>query len=169
MQDFKKGTLYLAPTYQFTSDLRTAGTGDSKHKGDVNSASKEVLHKAMLSKVAVRVTAVVADKRSKQAKLNEDLHAALFEICSPLLGAKKLKDNDPSLKNLAPFWALVRCATAQSCHNMELESVLFTDAGINTKDIKFPKMKAAEFRAEFTIARNISAIKTGDILCLPFE
>ena len=93
-----------------------------------------------------------------------------FEIHSPLLAGKILKNRETCMENVAPFWALLRCAGPRAKHNMELENIVFSDSGYEAKACKYPKLQqTVEFSVGLPIVRNVCNIEKGDILCLPFD
>ena len=73
------------------------------------------------------------------------------------------------MEKLAPFWALLRCAGPRASHNMELGTLVFRDPGFDTEANDYPKIrKGVEFTVQIPIARNVSHITKGEVLCLPF-
>lgn len=159
LEAFKKGTLVLAPAYGY---LIEACNG-----GDV-ALSQGLLHRAMLSKLALSVSATVRDKRCKP-KVNQSDRKTAFEIRSPLLAARKHTKFADLLENIPPFWALLRGASPKQPHNMELENTPFTDSGFDVKGVQFPKVaKGFELIIDMPIARNCCNIEKDEILCLPF-
>ena len=159
LQSFRKGTLVLAPAY---GELLQVGV-------DIWEApSQGVIHAAMLSKVPLVVRAGKPDKRRK-ADI-DGCQSTVFEIRSPLFGAKSLKERSACLENLCPFWALLRCASPKpEEHNMELENTIFQVSNVDVKDCKFPRLtKTMALTVDIPIARNRRAIEKGEVLCLPF-
>ncbi len=74
------------------------------------------------------------------------------------------------MDNLPPFWALLKCGSPNACHNMEIETIVFTDGGCQAADSKYPKIsKLIGFAVDIAIARNTSCIEQGEILCLPYS
>ena len=159
-QAFKKGTLVLAPAY---GELLPKDSDTELQLA----RSQGVVHAAMLSHVEVEVAAGCGDRRrtaeSREPKVTK------FVIGSPLLDGKAPKTRQGCMENLAPFWALLRCAGPRADHNMELDSVAFRDGGFDTIANDYPKMrKGVVFTVQMPIARNSSHISQGEVLCLPF-
>ena len=103
-------------------------------------------------------------------KKDDGLNAeSLFRVYSPLLAGKNMNKRADCIKNLAPFWALLRCAGPRASHNMELDSVVFRDPGFEAKASPYPHIpKGVGFTVHMPIARNVSHIAKGDVLSLPF-
>ena len=172
---FKKGSLVLAPAY---GQLLPKGS-DVEHQ---LARSQVVLHGAMLSHVEVKVFAASGDRRRAAEHRQDQENTAgapqehrrraaetAFVILSPLLAGKAPKDRDGCMENLAPFWALLRCAGPRASHNMELDSVVFRDPGFEAKATPYPHIpKGVGFTVHMPIARNVSHIAKGDVLSLPF-
>ena len=155
---FKKGALVLAPAY---------GEVAPKGRDGQMARSQGVLHDAMLSMLPLRVIAGHADRRRK-VDIKEP-RISTWEIRSPLLAGKTPKNRDQCLENLAPFWAVLRCAGPRASHNMELDHVVFSDSGFEVKGSKYPKLPSSlQFSVEVPILRNICNIEKGEVLCLPF-
>ena len=158
LQSFKTGALVLTPAF---GQLLPANADADLQLGRSHGA----LHEAMLSHVKLNVLAVRRDGPRK----DRSVKTTPFVIHSPLLAGKSQRLRDACVENLTPFWAVLRCAGPRSCHNMELDSTIFGDPGMDIKGGSFPKTShAAAFNVELPILRNVSPIKKGDVLCLPF-
>ena len=160
---FKKGALVLVPAYGEVA--HSQGEDDTFSPAPV----AKMIHEALLPRVSMQIIAGNVDKRRKaEAKASR---ITAFEIRSPLLAAKSgnQKNGQEVLENLAPFWAVLRCAGPRAAHNMELETVSLSHGGFDAKGSKFPKLpKGVELSGEIPILRNSSAIEKGEVLCLPF-
>ena len=158
LEPLKKGSLVLAPAY---GRLLPQGADASRDLA----RSQGVLHAAMLSHVDVKVVAASNDRRFKKEGLTRE---SAFLIFSPLLAGKPATHRADCMKNLAPFWALLRCPGFRSPHNMELDTMVFRDAGFDAKG--YPQVpKGVSFTAQIPIARNVCHIAAGDVLTLPFD
>ena len=153
---FKKGDLVLAPA----SGL-FAGPEDPMHK------VKGLLHASMLPKVELNVFMGKQDGRKKK-KEDPRLRTTTFDLFSPLYGGKNTKSRELVLENLPPFWSVLRCVGTRAIHNMEMETVVFTDPGFILKGGIYPKLpKSCEYAVEIPVLRNSLDIAAGDVLCLP--
>ena len=161
---FKKGTLLLAPAHgELLRKDSDAGREFVQRHGPNQS---QVVHPAMLSHVELDVMTGSNDLRVKGI---HDGKKSKWLLYSPLLAGKNKNNREDCLENIAPFWSLLNCSGPAVIHNMELESMSFKDMGFDSRVPAFPKMqKGAVFTVELPIARNISHISKGDILCLPF-
>ncbi len=93
-----------------------------------------------------------------------------FAIRSPLLADKAQKHRDACIANLAPVRAVFRCAGPRACHNVELESHMLVEPGVELKFWQVSQVpKSIAFSVELQILRNVSSINTGDILLLPLK
>ena len=130
--------------------------------------SQGVVHEAMLTDVKLKVFSGQKDRRRKAGA--EKTRTSLFALRSPLLvGGKSLKGRDECLQNVAPFWAVLRCAGPRAAHNMEFDSVVMGDAGFHMLSGKYAKMpQGVQFSVDFPILRNVRCIDKGEVLCLPF-
>ena len=74
------------------------------------------------------------------------------------------------MENPASFWALLRCGGPVEPHNMELDTVVLRDPGFGAKASAYPQAPkgSIDFALHLPIARNVSHIAKGDVLCLPF-
>ena len=157
---FKKGSLILAPAY---GELLPK---DSDTKLQL-ARSQGVVHTAMFSHVEVKVVAAIGDRR-RTAESREGKETP-FVIGSPLLAGKAPRNRDVCMENLAPFWALLRCAGNRASHNMELDTMVFRDPGFETKAGTYPQIpKGVEWTVQMPIARNVCHISKGEVLLLPF-
>ena len=68
------------------------------------------------------------------------------------------------MDNLGPFWALVRRAGPNASHNMKLDTEVLRDPGFDAK-----ACQSFTFTVRMPVARNVSHISKGDVLCLPFS
>jgi hypothetical protein len=160
LEPFKKGALVLAPA--LGELLQADAEADSRL-----ARSQGVVHEALLSHVKLNVYAGQMDRRRKSD--TKAVKTTPFVIHSPLLAGKSQKNRSACVENLAPFWAVLRCAGTSSWHNMELDSATLSDPGFELKGGSFPKIpQTAGFRVELPILRNVSPISKGDVLCLPF-
>ena len=74
------------------------------------------------------------------------------------------------MENIAAFWAVLRCAGPKADNNMELDVLVFRDAGCEVKGGQYPKFpKGVELSVELPIIRNVRPIEKGEVLCLPFR
>ena len=161
-EDIKKGSLFLAPAY---------GEPSQKNKESQLELAKRqgVVHAAMLSHVEVRVVSkgVRSQKPTDQERTQPKVTP--FVIGSPLLAGKANKARETCMANLAPFWALLGCAGPRADDNMELDTVVLRDTGFDNKMNDYPKLKkGVGFTVHIPIARNVSHIKKGEVLLLPF-
>ena len=161
MEPFRKGTLFLVPA---SEDL----VPDERNIF-VSGRGQAAVHASMLSQVPVTVRAAgMMDRRRKDYKPEKKEKGFLMR--SPLLAGLAAKQRDECLENLNPFWAALRSQSPKSCHNMEMETMVFFDSGFALKGDKFPKLrKSIEFSVELPILRNVANIEKGEILCLPFS
>ena len=53
---------------------------------------------------------------------------------------------------------------------MELETIVFNDAGLGIKSGTYPKLpRGTQFNVALVVCRNVKKITKGDVLLLPFE
>ena len=156
---FKKGTLILTPARGEILLKETQGV-------KALAPSQGVVHEAMLTDVDMTVVNKLGPERRGSEGDNKKKSA--FMVRSPVLAGKAPKNRESCLENLPPFWALLRCTGPRAHHNMELSVEVFRDTGIDIKASTFPKVsKGVEFLASFPIARNVTNISAGEVLCLP--
>ena len=162
---FKKGALLLAPAHgELLRKDSDAGRDFVQRNGP--NPQTQVVHPAMLSHVELDVMTGSIDLRVRGG---QDGTKSKWLLYSPLLAGKNKNTRDDCLENIAPFWSLLRCSSSAVPHNMELESMSFKDGGFDSRVPAFPKLqKGSVFTVQLPIARNISYISKGEILCLPF-
>ena len=111
---------------------------------------------------------VVASRKTPGKKNDQSKNVTtVFQVRSPLAKKPKANTEDKRLQNLNPFWAILRCADAKSCNNMELHSLTFKDLGFSVPGATYGSSQL-EFRVEIPILRNITNIAKGEILTLSF-
>jgi hypothetical protein len=161
---FKKGALLLAPAHgELLCKDSDAGREFVQGYGPNQT---QVVHPAMLSHVELDVMTGSNDLRVRGG---QDGTKSKWFLFSPLLAGKNKNTHKDCLGNVAPFWSLLRCSSPAVPHNMELESMYFKDGGFDSRVPAFPKLqKGSVFTVQLPIARNISHISKGEILCLPF-
>ena len=123
------------------------------------------MHDAMLSSLKIKV---VASRKTPGKKNDPRLNVTnVFQVLSPLAKKPKANTEDKRLHNLNPFWAILRCADAKSCNNMELDRLAFKDLGFSVPGATYGSSQL-EFRVEIPILRNVTNIAKGEILTLSF-
>ena len=97
-----------------------------------------------------------------------------FDLHSPVLKAKKDKDREEALHNLAPFWALLRMPDPHAEANMALETIKlpvkgFIQANFSpfTKGFAIYHGLGTDTFVEITVAVNSRHVEEGEILTLP--
>ena len=111
---------------------------------------------------------VVASRKTPGRKNDPSKNVTtVFQVRSPLAKKPKANTEDKRLQNLNPFWAILRCAGAKSCNNMELDRVTFKDLGFSAPGAAYGS-RQLEFAVDIPILRNITNIAKGEILTLPF-
>ena len=119
----------------------------------------------MLSSLKIKV---VASRKTPGKRNDPRLNVTtVFQVRSPLAKKPKANTEDKRLQNLNPFWAILRCADAKSCNNMELDSLTFKDLGFSVPGATYGS-RQLEFAVEIPILRNVTNIAKGEILTLSF-
>lgn len=164
--DFKKGSLMLAAVHgkilpKDSDAERLLARKKVTRDRDTRIVVKKVI--SHLSDVEVKVVTSHADHLRPGQQVNgaadsADATETQFVIWSPLLGPRS------ALKNLAPFWALRRCAGPTATHNMELGTDIFRE----TKLARAGNTTITQTTIHIATARNVSDIARGDVLLLPF-
>ena len=163
--DFKKGSLMLAAVHgkmlpKDSDAERLLARKKVTRDRDGIVVKKVISH---LSDVGVKVVTSHVDHLRPGQQVNgaadsADATETQFVIWSPLLGPTS------TLKNLAPFWALHRCAGPTATHNMELG----TDTFVYTKLARAGETTTTQTTIHIATARSVSDIARGDVLLLPF-
>ena len=126
------------------------------------------LHSAMLRTLSMTVVAEHKDRRLKTSEKQKPVISNLL-IRSPLVEAKAkdVHDKDKTLANVNPFWAILKCDTTNTMHNMEIVEHKFIDQGckVPLSDVQALKI---EYSASIPMLVNMVNIAKGEILTLPF-
>jgi hypothetical protein len=158
LEPFKKGALVLVPA---PGRIWRGTLADSGLQG-----TEGVVHEALVAHVQVTL---ICGKLARRKATESAPKRHPFTIGSPLLAGKKKEDRHACLHNIAPFWAVLRCAGPKALPNMKFDTMIFDDQGSDTHTGSFPKLeRGVRFAVEMPILRNTIAISKGDILCLPF-
>ena len=164
---FRKGTLILAPAY---GEMKLASEHHEFASAKEFEKNRKNIHADMLS----HVDATVAFAFKINGKSNKDAAPAKkhhFVMYSPLLAIRPEKKDEPkhTLKNVAPFWALLRAGGKSAQHNMELDTISFRDLGFEAMGSAYPKLpRGISCTACLPIARNVKNISVGEVLTLPY-
>jgi len=128
------------------------------------------MHAALLSHVDATVVTALG-RTGKSNKVPATATKQHFVMHSPLLAMSPAKKDGPEqkLKNVAPFWALLRAGGPSSHHNMEIDTVSFRDLGFEAMGSAYPKLpRGISCTACLPIARNVKHISVGELLTLPY-
>ena len=89
---------------------------------------------------------------------------------SPLLQGKSVKQRETAYNNLAPFWAVPRCAREfPNENNLELKKVPLDLLGLRDPLNSLAKRtKSTSFRATVQVMMNKKVVKPGEVLTFPF-
>ena len=159
-KEFKKHALVLVPTggrFELGFEPKVSG--------------ENIIDEAMLTHVQAKVTRFNTDRKVVDPKTNKRLQKIVeLTIVSPLLASGK-KQQD-LVKNVPPFWGVLKTSTDMVVSNMELKYVPFSNMGFASidKNIKLPKMqKGTAWTILVPILRNTLEIQQHEVLTLPFD
>ena len=173
---FKKGTLILAPWVQLggAASLVSKGSADSLQLVSKKKTEK-VVHESLCTSANLSMRAIGGQgedpKRKKAGGVDsESTVEEHYYVLSPLLLGKKGSQREAAYSNLAPFWAVPRCARVfPDKNNMELQTVpLDLPALKDSLGIGLSKRKAPIYRATVQVMINKKTVKPGEVLTLPF-
>ena len=167
---FAPRTLLLIPGNAWINfDKKKADTGDDK---------KSNIDKSMVEKLPGLFEEIVLDNRNKKMKQHVAAEPKIeFDLVSPLVTRPKVltgiqvatsnqaaKDDDINTESVHPFWAVLKCMSFKSAHNMELSEETFAVPHKWCKGISKPLTQAV---ITILVLRNVVAIEENDVLTMP--
>ena len=70
------------------------------------------------------------------------------------------------MPNVHPFWAVIKCKSSRSVHNMELSTEEFL---VPRTVLKGANKNMLQATVTLPVLRNVEAIEMGDVLTLPYD
>ena len=160
LEPFRPGQLTLVPA--LGEIITKESFDDAAHK----KKTSKTMHESMFSRAIVSVTT----GRDRIMKSASGVVENTFVVRSPLLEAAN-RNREVCMNRLNPFWSVLRCLGPHSVPNMEIvmESVLVPQLDLGGSRVTSKGRNALEFAVEVPVLRNVVAIDTGGILCLPWR
>jgi len=182
-ESFAINTLLLIPGNSFIQLLTASGeaagsqpstdglqqlardSGAPGHEKNLGKTKKLPLHNSMLLKVCGSIQEAVKDGRCRQSG-GPAPRVASFECISPLMKNPPKKGQAVNTARVHPFWAVIKCSSAKSVHNMELVQETFV---VHQAVLKGSKKSGLQKTITLPVLRNVEVIERGDVLTVPYN
>jgi hypothetical protein len=121
----------------------------------------------MLGEVRAKIQQGVKDGRCKQSSKPDDKSTS-FQLISPLfqMCSQRKKDEVLNTEAVHPFWAVTKCKSAKSGHNMEIIQETFSIPHTSLKGVAKNTLITT---ITLPVMRNIIALEKDDVLTVQHD